>query len=301
MHTYNDVLNKTLINGNEVGNTRELLNTSFVIDPKKLFTSKKRLMSPYYLVGELLYNLRQINDLEPIRAYSKFWDKISDDGKTIRSAYFWQIHKGHGFNQYSQCLDKLKKNRDTRQAIMHLHHAHTEQTKDEICTLSIQFLIRDDKLNMIVNMRSNDIVLGLPYDASLFSLLHQMLALELNIETGKYYHNAGSTHIYNDKIKQIGEINDNTKYNFVITKEFIDELPILLDIEEICRRGKGQNAHVYIPLLKDDLSIAMAHVALDFFLTGERLYIEPGDFIRMNDKIGVFQLMIDYKEEKKNG
>jgi thymidylate synthase len=45
-------------------------------------------------------------------------------------------------------------------------------------------------------MRSNDAIWGLPYDVFLFTFLQEMMAIELKVELGSYYHFAGSLHLY---------------------------------------------------------------------------------------------------------
>jgi hypothetical protein len=75
-------------------------------------------------------------------------------------------------------------------------------SKDVPCTISIQLLIRDRKLHMIVNMRSNDVVWGLPYDVFSFTCLQEAFLYMLQErgvpvdDLGSYHHHAGSLHIY---------------------------------------------------------------------------------------------------------
>lgn len=67
---------------------------------------------------------------------------------------------------------------------------------DQPCTLTWQFLLRQDKLEMIVNMRSWDLVWGLSYDVPCFTAVQRALAWCLGVEVGKYVHLAGSAHVY---------------------------------------------------------------------------------------------------------
>jgi thymidylate synthase len=60
----------------------------------------------------------------------------------------------------------------------------------------MQFIYRNDKLDALVFMRSNDIILGLPYDIFVFTMLQEMMAIELGIELGTYHHIVGSLHAY---------------------------------------------------------------------------------------------------------
>lgn len=62
--------------------------------------------------------------------------------------------------------------------------------------VSMQFLIREGKLNLIVCMRSNDIYLGFPYDIFNFSMFQEYIAGKLGVKLGEYIHVVGSLHYY---------------------------------------------------------------------------------------------------------
>lgn len=167
---------------------------------------------------------------------SSFWKKIANPDGTVNSAYGYLIFGrnicGSIFENWNEpppkdltgteplifnlqspgvfrtpwewAMMSLEQDLDTRQAIMHFstpNHAW-KGVKDFTCTLTAQFLVRDDRLHMIVNMRSNDVVRGLVYDMPWFMSLQERAVKELSERTGKkiqlgsYYHNAGSMHIY---------------------------------------------------------------------------------------------------------
>lgn len=67
---------------------------------------------------------------------------------------------------------------------------------DMPCTLTWQFLRRHERLDMIVNMRSWDLVWGLSYDVPMFASMQMALAASLNLDVGDYVHMAGSGHLY---------------------------------------------------------------------------------------------------------
>lgn len=152
-----------------------------------------------YAFGELLWYLSGRNDLKTIGYYSTRMVSFSDDGLTLNSAYGYRIFGHHpmiGFDQWAHVKKLLTEDPDSRQAIIHLHTPNDKKTKDEVCTLSLQFLIRAGKLQMITTMRSNDIVLGFTYDVFSFTMLQEMMAYELKVEIGSYFHKVGSMHIY---------------------------------------------------------------------------------------------------------
>ena len=101
-------------------------------------------------------------------------------------------------NQFELVYQRLKEDRDTRQAIVVINqpYLHKLPTKDYPCTLSYQFLIRDNKLDMIAYMRSQDAYLGLVYDQGEFQWFLEILAGWLGIDVGRYIHIDGSLHLY---------------------------------------------------------------------------------------------------------
>jgi thymidylate synthase len=80
--------------------------------------------------------------------------------------------------------------------------------RDVSCACTLQFLVREGRLHAIAYMRSNDAIWGLPYDVFLFSMLQELLATELGLPLGSYYHFAGSLHLY--------------EYHFALARELIE-------------------------------------------------------------------------------
>lgn len=168
-----------------------------------------------YFAGELAWYLQKDTNIDYINKFSNFWKNITNPGTN-------QINSNYGallFNdQLAWCLDSLKKDKNTRQAIAFLNQPkyQFEGNKDFVCTMYLNFFIRDNKLNMKVQMRSNDIFYGLTFDAPFFAFVHQHMYLWLkeeaytNLELGTYTHFADNIHFYQhhfelaDKIKSNG-------------------------------------------------------------------------------------------------
>lgn len=173
------------------------------------------------------------NLTEDFAKASKFWEKISNPDGTINSAYGYLIwkNKSQG-NALFECgpphdgmidiegkahrtpwewaKQTLIADKDTRQAVMAfaLPEHRWVGNKDQVCTLHGNWLIRDDRLNLSIVMRSNDLSKGLVYDISfMVSLIDRMLD-ELkptypDLQKGTYTHTAHSMHIYERDIPQM--------------------------------------------------------------------------------------------------
>ena len=92
------------------------------------------------------------------------------------------------------------------------------------------FFVRDNKLMMKVQMRSNDVFYGLTFDAPFFSFLHQSVWHILkqtypDLEIGYYFHFADNLHFYERHFELadniLAETEDKTD-TFMLKKPFID-------------------------------------------------------------------------------
>ncbi|MET4808361.1 thymidylate synthase [Limibacillus sp. MBR-115] len=151
-------------------------------------------------IGELLWYLARSNELAFIQYYIPKYKEYSDDGKTIWGAYGPRIFDWHGTNQFQRVADRLKVNRHSRRAVIQLFDSYdlNEPHEDVPCTTTLQFIIRDDLLHMVVHMRSNDAFKGLPHDIFSFTMLQELLSNELSVKLGSYHHSVGNLHLYEE-------------------------------------------------------------------------------------------------------
>lgn len=165
-----------------------------------------RKMPIRYAVGELLWYNSRNKTAKSIEPFSTFWSKIAEKDGTVNSNYGYCIHDKFDFDQWEFVKETLQKDPSSRQAIIHIKEPRdlrVNPTKDLNCTIALQFLIRDNKLHLITTMRSNDVWLGLPYDLFNFTCMQIQMAMELGVEIGYYYHNAGSLHLYTKDLEKI--------------------------------------------------------------------------------------------------
>lgn len=198
-HWFN-ILNAQNLNASsrDGGVKGEVLNAVTVIkDPTRgIVQSDIRKMPIRYAVGELIWYLSGVPTLKAIQNYTKAWDRMSDDGVRVNSNYGWCIQSKYGFDQWEYVKDLLIHDPNSRQAVLHIKTADEKPSNDVNCTVCIQFLLRDGKLNTTVYMRSNDIWMGFPYDVFSFTALQVRMAMELGVDIGTYTHIAGSLHLY---------------------------------------------------------------------------------------------------------
>ena len=193
---YYDLLNK---NGKIYNNTRCLFNIGFYLkNPlNNIITCNYRKWKYEYAEYEWQWYLSGNPNGENISKKASIWKNHMDENGEVRSNYGWQWNR---YNQIDKIIDKLKKDKYTRQAVISIYDGKEIDTYkyDTPCTLSIHFQIIDDKLCMTINMRSNDIWFGFCNDQYCFSKLQELIANKLNISIGWYYHFSSNLHLYNN-------------------------------------------------------------------------------------------------------
>ena len=124
---------------------------------------------------------------------------MADSKGNVMSNYGWQMYRN---DQLDYVIAKLRNEKDTRHAAISIYDCkeHKFYSKDTPCTYAIQFTIVDNRLNMAVLMRSNDLWYGFCNDQYCFSMIQKLVADRLDIKVGEYYHYAHNLHLYNDKI-----------------------------------------------------------------------------------------------------
>lgn len=218
------------------GCTKELCNYIMKIDDLdceyvSLLTGGTNLT---YIAGELLWYWSARNDIEFIHKFSTFWDRVSDDGKTANSAYGYILQKKHGFNQIETIINLLKKDPYSRRAVLNINvpNPNVYETKDEMCTICINYQIRNGKLHSTVILRSNDCNFGLRNDLAFFIYLQKYIAERLNVPVGTYTHMALSMHFYDkdfDFVKKVAYGTMETSTKRLNVKKLIDNKDELCD------------------------------------------------------------------------
>jgi thymidylate synthase len=105
-------------------------------------------------------------------------------------------------SQYEQALQELKKNPESRRAIMIYTRPsmwldyNKNGRSDFMCTNAVQYLLRNGKLHAVVQMRSNDAVFGYKNDRAWQQHVLEKLAGDLGVPVGDLYWNVGSLHVY---------------------------------------------------------------------------------------------------------
>lgn len=186
--------------------TIELIGTSFIADKPMIFGTPNQ----DYIDRELEWYYSQSLYVKDIPGETpKIWEQIANEDGMINSNYGYLIFSPRNHSQYNKCLNELKKHPDSRRAVMVYQRPTIYEDyckngmSDFICTNAVQYLIRDNALHGVVQMRSNDVVFGYRNDYAWQLHVQQKLAGDLNLDVGDLHWCVGSLHVYERHFKMI--------------------------------------------------------------------------------------------------
>lgn len=170
---------------------------------------KVRKTNEDYCKKELNWYLSQSLSIKGYVEDVKIWNAVcsKDDKKLVNSNYGWCVFSSDNCNQYNNCLNELRINKDSRRAIMIYNRPSMWMDFDKngmsdfICCLNNAFLIRNNKLISIVNFRSQDLVYGFLNDFYFKCYVYNLLYNDLkkiypDLEIGYINWHSNSLHVY---------------------------------------------------------------------------------------------------------
>ena len=183
--------------------TIEIIGASFLADKPAIFGT----VNEAYVDAELKWyesESTNINDIYPEsdKEPPQAWQYTANVHGEINSNYGHLIYSEKYYNQFENVVVELHKNKDSRRASMiyqrpSIWKEYNENGKNDfICTNAVTYYIRDDKLNCVVQMRSNDVVFGYKNDFAWQQFVLNELAEELSVESGDIVWQAQNLHVY---------------------------------------------------------------------------------------------------------
>ena len=188
--------------GTEFAGTKALFNIGFQMDKPDETDIKEswRKWNPDYAAAEWAWYMTGDTSIKTLgKLYGKIppiWKRMADDHGNVNSNYGYQWGRN---SQLDYMLEKLRRDPNTRQATISIYDGkeHSLYKHDTPCTYAVQFTVVDNRLNMCVTMRSNDLWYGFCNDQYCFAQLQKLVAEETDYELGSYFHFAHNLHLYN--------------------------------------------------------------------------------------------------------
>lgn len=220
------LLDNTLRGGNHVTarqqDTIEILGARSKIDMRTPIVSSHVRNTPGYLrfmAAEAYWILSGSGRLDEIRYAAESFDQFSDGGLYMQGAY------GPRFIEQLQYIAEcFASDIHTRQAVVEIWRPMPRPSKDVPCTLSLQWLFRNDNLHCVASMRSSDLWLGFPFDVFSFSMMSAYVLLTLQSKNilpkksnlGMLTLTAGSQHIYKRNLAKVeAAINNQGNWDYL--------------------------------------------------------------------------------------
>ncbi|MEG2274109.1 MAG: thymidylate synthase, partial [Clostridia bacterium] len=159
---------------------------------------------------------------------SHIWDSWADESGSIGKAYGYQlgiksVYPEGEFDQVDRVLYDLKNNPSSRRILTNiynfqdLHEMHLYP-----CAYSMTFNVTGNKLNSILNQRSQDTLTANNWNVVQYAVLTHMFAQVSGLEVGEFVHVISDAHIYDRHIPIVEQILKNPQFpapKLIINKE----------------------------------------------------------------------------------
>ena len=207
---YYQKINKTT---SRIGEVKDLGRVVYQIDkdPFRLCFLKERKINPFFAYAEFSWLIEGNNLVEPLQYFIKDYNKFSDDDVTLNGAYGYRLINYFEVNQIERAIRELEKNRDSRRVVLSMYSTDdlNKTSKDIPCNTTIYLKIRNNKLDITILNRSNDLYLGVPYNVFIFYMFQVYIARKVNSELGVQTHYTDSLHLYDRNLNDVKKVLDN--------------------------------------------------------------------------------------------
>lgn len=165
-----------------------------------------------FALAELVWIMNGEERSEIINYWNPSLPRFAGDGDTYYGAYGKRIRSHFGFDQLEKAYSALQNVPESRQVVIQIYDVEKDfpidngqpRSKDIPCNICSLLKVRDGKLEWSQIMRSNDILLGMPYNFVQFTSLQEILAGWLGLEAGSYNHYSDSLHLYCRDANKLG-------------------------------------------------------------------------------------------------
>lgn len=144
--------------------------------------------------------------------HSHIWDSWADETGSIGKAYGYQLSVKHRyaegmFDQVDRVLYDLKHNPRSRRILTNIYNHHDLSEMGLYpCAYSMTFNVSGDRLNAILNQRSQDMLVANNWNVVQYAVLVHMMAQVSGLKAGEFVHVVADAHIYDRHIPLVKEL-----------------------------------------------------------------------------------------------
>ena len=143
---------------------------------------------------------------------TRIWDAWADENGSIGKAYGYQLGVKHHYpegdmDQVDKVLWDLKHNPASRRIMTNLYNfADLSEMALYPCAYSMTFNVTGDRLNAILNQRSQDMLTANNWNVVQYAVLTLMMAQVSGLKPGEFVHVIADAHIYDRHVDMVREI-----------------------------------------------------------------------------------------------
>ena len=162
---------------------------------------------------------------------SHVWDQWADENGSIGKAYGYQLGVKHHYpegdmDQVDRVIYDLKNNPSSRRIMTNIYnHADLSEMALYPCAYSMTFNVTGNKLNAILNQRSQDMLAANNWNVVQYSVLVHMMAQVSGLQAGELVHVIADAHIYDRHvpiIEKMLEKDGRSAPRFIMDKSVTD-------------------------------------------------------------------------------
>ena len=153
---------------------------------------------------------KKSNNIHDLKSH--IWDSWADETGSIGKAYGYQLAKKAiypegEFDQVDRVLYDLKHNPHSRRILTNIYNFEDLHEMNLYpCAYSMTFNVEGDRLNGILNQRSNDMLTANNWNVLQYSLLIYMFAQVSGLKPGKLIHVIADAHIYDRHVPLVKKV-----------------------------------------------------------------------------------------------
>ena len=168
-------------------------------------------------IDELLWIWqKKSNNIHDLKSH--IWDSWADEDGSIGKAYVYQMGVKHQYkegmmDQVDRLIYDLKHNPYSRRMITNMYvHQDLHEMNLYPCAYSMTFNVTGDRLNAILNQRSQDVLAANNWNVVQYAVLVHMIAQVTGFKPGELVHVIADAHIYDRHIPIVKELIERETY-----------------------------------------------------------------------------------------
>ncbi|MGE7471999.1 thymidylate synthase [Bosea sp. NPDC003192] len=188
------------------GDAAEVLHATLRIsDPRQRWVlSRRPAINPAFAIAEAFWILGGRDDAQFVNFWNPALPRYAGGGASYHGAYGKRLRDGFGFDQIERAIDALSGTPTSRQVVLQIWDPRIDApridgspaTPDIPCNICSILKIRNNRLEWLQVMRSNDIFRGTPYNIIQFTIIQEYIAGCVGVELGDFILMSDSLHAY---------------------------------------------------------------------------------------------------------